>query len=221
MKRIVCGATLALLVVTFALPALTYAGANGPSATGNFQFTLEDGQSRFLEFNAREQNNGRVIGEMTFSDPSVVAVEDPDATPGPNNAGALVQAQFDCLKITGNRAVMSGVISQSNILSAVGLRVLLVVEDNGEGINAASTDKLTWGIYQAPPAKPWIPVDAEDPNDRGAFLTWTATDAERKDDVGIPMPPNPLVQCKTFPGAAYDFPEIKYAGGDLQVRTRQ
>ena len=160
MKRIVCSATLALFVVTFALPALTHAGANGPTATGNFQFTLEDGQTRFLEFNAREQNNGRVVGEMTFSDPNVVAVEDPDATPGPNNTGALVQANFDCLKITGNRAVMSGVISQSNLLSAVGLRILLVVEDNGEGINAATTDKLTWGIYQ-PSGGAWTPKDAE------------------------------------------------------------
>jgi len=65
------------------------------------------------------------------------------------------------------------------------------------------------------------PVDAEDPNDRGAFLRWIATDAERKDDVGIPMPPNPLVQCRTFPGVAYDFPDIKYAGGDLQVQDRR
>ena len=126
MNRIVFGAVVALLVVTLALPALTFASADGPSATGKFQFTLEDGQTRFLEFNAREQNNGRIVGEMTFSDPSVVAVDDPDATPGPNNAGAIVQGKFDCLKITGNRAVMSGVISQSNILSAVGLRILLV-----------------------------------------------------------------------------------------------
>ena len=106
MNRIVFGAVMALLVVTSALPALTFAGgvgsSAGPSATGKFQFTLEDGQTRFLEFDAREQNNGRIAGEMTFSDPNVVAVEDPDATPGPNNAGAIVQANFDCLKITGN-----------------------------------------------------------------------------------------------------------------------
>ena len=47
-----------------------------------------------------------------------------------------------------------------------------------------------------------------------------ATDFERRDDVGIPMPPNTLVQCKSFPAAAHDFPEIKYAGGDLQVSQR-
>jgi hypothetical protein len=35
------------------------------------------------------------------------------------------------------------------------------------------------------------------------------------------MPQSKLVQCKTFPGGAYDFPEIKYAGGDLLVENRQ
>jgi hypothetical protein len=217
MKRIVCGATLALLVVTFALPALTHAGANGPTATGNFQFTLEDGQTRFLEFNAREQNNGHVVGEMTFSDPNVVAIEDPDATPGPNNAGALVQAKFDCLKITGNRAVMSGVISQSNILSAVGLRILLVVEDNGEGINAASTDKLTWGIYQ-PSGGAWTPKDAERDDDNGAGLSWLATDFERTDDVGIPSNQSKVVGCQSFNLAAYSLVDVAHGGGNIQVQ---
>ena len=78
MKRIVFAAFAALAVVTLTLPPLTFAGNDGPSASGNFQFSLEDGQPRFLEFNAREQNKGTVVGEMTFSDPSVVPVGDPD-----------------------------------------------------------------------------------------------------------------------------------------------
>src|SRR5262245_4067569 len=217
MNRIIFGAVVALLVITIALPALTFAGADGPSATGNFQFTLEDGQTRFLEFNARQQNNGRIVGGMTFSDPSVVAVEDPDATPGPNNAGAIVQAKFDCLKITENRAVMSGVISQSNILSAVGLRVLLVVEDNGEGINAAGTDKLTWGIYQ-PSGGAWVPKDAERDDDNGAGLSWLATDFERPDDVGVPSNQSKIVGCQSFSLAAYSFVDVKHGGGNIQVQ---
>ena len=79
MKRIVVASVMTLVVVTLTLPALTFAGNDGPSATGNFQFSLEDNQPRFLEFNAREQNKGQVIGEMTFSDPSVVPIGDPDA----------------------------------------------------------------------------------------------------------------------------------------------
>ena len=61
---------------------------------------------------------------------------------------------------------------------------------------------------------------AERPDDRGAFLTWLATDAEVKDDVGIPMPQNKMVMCKSFPLASYDFPQFKYAGGDLSVQPK-
>lgn len=216
MKRIVFASVMALVAVSLTLPALTLAGNDGPSATGNFQFSLEDGQPRFLEFNAREQNKGQVVGEMTFSDPSVVPVGDPDATEGPTTAGALIRAKFDCLKITGNRAVMSGVISESNILAAVGLRVLLVVEDNGEGVNTAN-DKLTWGIYPTV-ATGWIPKDAEVENDNGASLSWIAKDFERPEDTGIPSNQSKTVGCESFSLAAYSFVDIVHGGGNVQVQ---
>jgi hypothetical protein len=216
MKRIIFAALAAVLLISLASPALTLAGHDGPSASGNFQFALEDGQDRFLEFNARVQNNGRTVGEMTFSDPAVVPIDDPDAAPGTSTAGALVRANFDCLRITGNRAVMSGVISESNIVSAVGLRVLLVVEDNGEGVNAAN-DKLTWGIFQ-PPASGWVLQDAERENDNGASLKWIATDFERPGEVGIPSNPSRIIGCKSFPLASFDFTEVKHGGGNIQVQ---
>lgn len=216
MKRIVFAAVTAALLVCLASPALTHAGNDGPSASGNFQFSLEDGQSRYLDFNARVQNNGRTVGEMTFSDPTVVPVGDPDSSEGTGTPGALVRASFDCLKITGNRAVMSGMISESNILSAVGSRVLLVVEDNGEGVNAAN-DKLTWGIFQ-PPAGGWVPQDAEREDDNGASLKWIATDFERPDDVGIPSSQSKIVGCQTFSLASFDFTEVKHGGGNIQVQ---
>jgi hypothetical protein len=90
--------------------------------------------------------------------------------------------------------------------------VLLVVEDNG-----LEKDRLTWGIYQQP-ATGWIPSDAELKEDNGASLKWIATDAELKDDVGIQMPMSKVVACQSFPLSSYDFPEIKAAGGDLQVQ---
>jgi len=216
MNRIVFAAATAVLLVCLASPALTLAGNDGPSASGNFQFALEDGQPRFLEFNARVQNNGRTVGDMTFSDPTVVPVGDPDSSEGSGTPGALVRANFDCLRITGNRAVMSGVISESNILSAVGLRVLLVVEDNGEGINAAN-DKLTWGIFQ-PPASGWVPKDAEREDDNGAGLKWIATDFERPDDAGIPSSQSKIVGCQSFSLASFDFTEVKHGGGNIQVQ---
>lgn len=216
MKRIVFAAVAVLAVVTLILPSLTFAGNDGPSASGNFQFSLEDGQPRYLEFNAREQNKGTIVGEMTFSDPSVVPVGDPDGSGGPGTPGALVKAKFDCLKITGNRAVMGGVISESNILAAVGLRVLLVVEDNGEGVNALN-DKLTWGIY-LPQATGWVPKDGEREDDNGASLSWIAKDFERPEDVGIPSNQSKIVGCESFSAGAYSFIDIVHGGGNVQVQ---
>ena len=216
MKRIIFAAVVALAVVTLTLPSLTFAGSDGPSASGNFQFSLDDGQDRFLEFNAREQNKGTVVGEMTFSDPSAVPVGDPDSSGNSGTPGALVRAKFDCLKITDNRAVMSGVISESNILNAVGLRVLLVVEDNGEGVNAVN-DKLTWGVYTSQ-ATGWIPKDGERDDDNGASLVWVAKDFERPEDLGIPSNPSKIVGCESFSLAAYSFVDVAHGGGNIQVQ---
>jgi hypothetical protein len=128
-----------------------------------------------------------------------------------------MRAQFDCLKIAENRAVMSGVIVESNVLTAIGLRVLLVVEDNTEGINQPTADKLTWGVYQNPAAG-WTPKDAERDDDNGASLTWLATDAERSDDPGIPSNPSKLVGCQSFPLSSYSFVNIAHGGGNVQVK---
>ena len=117
-------------------------------------------------------------GEMTLSDPAAIPVDDPDNPEKPKTPGVLVRAKFDCMNTSKNMAIMGGEIFDSNVPANVGQRILLVIEDNGvEG----ARDRLTYGIYQQP-AKGWIPVDAEDPNDKGASLTWWATDAERRDD---------------------------------------
>ena len=123
----------------------------------------------------------------------------------------MVKAKFDCMTTVDNRAVIGGEIYDSNVVSNIGRRVLLVVEDNG-----LEKDQLTWGIYQQP-ATGWIPSDSEVKDDKGASMTWTATDSERRDDVGIKMPLSKVVACQSFPLSSYDFPEIKSAGGDLQV----
>jgi hypothetical protein len=218
MKNIIGAFIIALFAVCFALPNLVHAGAEGDSATGSFKFLLDDGETRFVEFKANELADGQAEGDLTLSDPAVIPVNDPDNPDEKQTPGVLIRAKLDCMDTIKNTAVVGGAIYDSNVPTAIGQRVLLVIEDNGTD---GAKDRLTWGIYQSPPEKPWIPVDAERDDDRGAFLTWTATDAERKDDVGIPMPPSKLVQCRTFPGVSYDFPEIKYAGGDLQVTTKQ
>lgn len=216
MKNIIGVFIMAVLAVCIALPNLVFAGAEGSTASGSFKFSLDDGETRFVEFKANELTEGIGEGEMTLSDPAAIPVDDPDNPEKPKTPGVLVRAKFDCMDTSKNMAIMGGEIFDSNVPANIGQRILLVIEDNGvEG----EKDRLTYGIYQQP-AKGWIPVDAEDPDDKGASLTWWATDAERKDDVGFQMPQSKLVQCKFFPGSAHDFFEFKYGGGDLQVTSR-
>ena len=212
MKSIIGAFVLALFIVCLALPNLVFAGAEGSSATGSLKFVLDDGATRFVEFSAKEGLDGQATGDMTYSDPVAVPVEDPDNGEAPKTDGVFVKAKFDCMMTVDNRAVMSGEIYDSNVKSNIGQRMLLVVEDNG-----LSKDRLTWGIYQMP-ATGWIPSDAELKEDDGASLTWWATDFERKDDVGFKMPVSKIVACQNFPLSSYDFPEIKEAGGDLQIQ---
>ena len=215
MKNIIGAFIMAVLAVCIALPNLVFAGAEGSTASGSFKFSLDDGETRFVEFKASELAEGTGEGEMTLSDPAAIPVDDPD-NPQKETPGVLVRAKFDCMETSKNQAIIGGEIFDSNAPANIGQRILLVIEDNGvEGVK----DRITYGIYQQP-ATGWTPVDAEDPNDKGASLTWWATDAERKDDVGFQMPQSKLVQCKSIPAAAHDFFDFKYGGGDLQVTSR-
>jgi len=215
MKSIIGAFTMALLIVCLVSPGLVLAGAEGATAAGSFKFVMEDGETRFVEFKASELAEGQGSGELTLSDPAAVPVEDPDNSEKRQDPGMIVRAKIDCMDTSKNTAIMGGEIFESNVPSVIGQRVLLVVEDNG---TEGEKDRLTWGVYQLPGK--WTPTDAELEDDKGASLTWLATDAELKDDAGIQMPMSKLVQCKFFPGSAYDFPEIKYAGGDLEVHSR-
>jgi len=213
MKTIIGAFIVALLFVCLALPGMVLASAEGASATGSFKFQLEDdGEIKFVEFNAKQEADGQAGGEMTFSDPGSVPVQDPDDTSElPSAPGVLVRAKFDCMKVDENRAVIGGEIFESNVPSTIGLRVLLVIEDNG-----AEKDRLTWGIFQQP-ATGWVPKDAERDDDDGAKLVWIATDFERPDDKGIPSNLSKVVRCESFPFGSFEFPEIKSSGGDLKL----
>src|ERR1051325_10266800 len=143
----------------------------GPSANGTFQFTVGDGSVRYVSFDARILKDNKVTGEMTYTDPSASPEVDTDSGDSASTTtGLSVKASFDCLVINGNRAVMSGVIVESNVGAALGRRVLLVVEDNEQGINALDLDKLSWGVYK-PHKMDWNPADAELENDTGASTT--------------------------------------------------
>jgi hypothetical protein len=91
--------------------------------------------------------------------------------------------------------------------------VLLTVKD-GEPVR--EPDELTWGVYR-PIVRDWVPSDAEWKEDPGVGLTWWATDAERRDDVGYAMPRDESIGTKTFPVAAYGFALVDNAAGDIRV----
>src|SRR5262245_27772253 len=213
MKRTAFASLLVLLALTIVCQRPINAFDDGPSANGKFQFQLEDSNSRYIEFDARVHgDNAR--GTMTFSDPSVIigATDSAETT-----TGAVVTASFDCLHIENNRAVIGGSITQSTLADLIGSRVLLVVEDNGEGVNASEPDRLTWGIYESNKID-WIPVDAERPDDIGATLKWIAKDAERDDDVGVPSDKSTIIGCTSFPLSSYSFVNIPHGSGNLQVK---
>jgi hypothetical protein len=149
---------------------------------------------------------------MTFTDPG--DLQDPVS----GYPAYYVKAAFDCLTVQHNRAVMSGVITESSVGELIGHRVLLVVEDDGEGISA-SNDKLTWGVYE-PVNRNWIPQDAEVPGDNGALLDWIATDYERPDDPGIPARQSDVIGCHTFSLSAYSFIDVRHGQGNIQVRPQ-
>ncbi len=217
MKKIAPMVVIGLALWSFHPARMGAAGPSDPSANGDFQFSLQDGQVRYIKFDVRTHKDGETRGQMTFSDPAaeLSSVEDGigNALPG----GLFVTAEFDCLKITAHAAVMSGVITQSNFGGAVGQRVLLVVEDNDEGIKAPSLDKLTWGVYRSS-AVNWTSSDYELENDPGVGLTWFATDFERNDDVPVPSNRSKVIGCQSFPLSSYSLIEVQHGFGNIQVR---
>ncbi|HEV2837589.1 MAG TPA: hypothetical protein VGW58_19860, partial [Pyrinomonadaceae bacterium] len=129
----------------------------------------------------------------------------------------FMKAELTAMTIEKNRAVISGVVRDSSYRSYIDKWVQLVIEDN-DGREVA--DRFVWSFCQ-PEVGGWIPSDAEVPGDRGAFMSWWATDAERKDDVGIPSPnliPGNLKGCAERPLASYEFASILKGDGVIQIR---
>jgi hypothetical protein len=215
MRSIFC---LSLLGILVAAPLA--AQNNGVSANGTFQFSSA-GAPKTIDFNARQHTSaGAADGEMTFSGPAVISGQDVDGdgTPDPGTLTNLtVKVKFDCLVVNGNRAAMSGKITESSLPELVGRQSVLAVEDNGEGSKATGADRFTWGLYRST-AITWTPEDAEVPGDAGWSFSWTATDAERTDDVGIPARPSTTVDCHAFPLSSYSFEEVPQGGGNIQVK---
>ncbi|HEX8843964.1 MAG TPA: hypothetical protein VF791_04945 [Pyrinomonadaceae bacterium] len=203
---------LALFLLSFATSQV----ATAQSAHGTYQFSLADGYTKYVEFEATAQSNGSAVGGVFLSDEAPVLTQDVDGTGEQEEryAGFYIRAEFDGMVVNRNQAVMSGTVTESSINSLIGQRVLLMVEDNGD--NTGEPDKLTWGIYQ-PIERDWTPSDAEWEKDPGVGLTWRATDAEQRDDEGYLMPRSEEINAQSFPVSAYSFLDVERPVGDIRV----
>ncbi|MDT4955381.1 MAG: hypothetical protein QOJ02_3519 [Acidobacteriota bacterium] len=208
---------LALLLLCLATQHLATAQTAGQSTKGSYQFSLEDGYTKYTEFDAATQTDGSATGSMFFSDEAKITIQDVDGTGDKEVTypGFSIKVGFDSLVVNRNQAVMSGTVTDSSIRDYIGQRVLLTVEDNGDNTKVA--DKLTWGIYK-PVVRDWTPSDAELKVDPGVGMRWVATDAERKDDKGITMPMSEAIDTQRFPVSTYSFADIERGAGDILVQ---
>lgn len=223
MKSIIRNSVLALALLGLSAASHTAsAQTGGPSAAGSIKFESEEGLTKRLEFEASADKEGKATGRMVFSGPELIPDQDVDGAGDKGFSGKIedlsVEAEIDGMTVEGNRAVMSGFVTACAVSEFIGQRVLLVVEDNGDGSGEKLKDKVTWGFYK-PTQTNWTPTDAELDKDDGALLTWLATDFERDDDVGIKMPKrNEEVSHQSFPLSSLDFFEAKYTEGGILVR---
>jgi hypothetical protein len=204
------------VAILLSLGAWQTAFADG-KATGGFHVPVDGGRID-VEFNARSTDtSGSGDGQMTFSAPVQLGADE-DSTDRGSISNVSVTVDFDCVSVTGNRAAMSGLVRSASVNGFVGRRVVLVVEDGGEGINAAP-DKFTWGMYADQKLK-WHPADAELKFDDGWDRTWIATDAERPDDKGVTFrrSEETPIDCRSFPLSSYTLVDLPaQGGGNIQV----
>ena len=206
-----------LCLVFLATPSL--ASAQVGAANGTYKFVMEDGFTKYLEFDATSDDRGGASGYMIFNDEAPVIFQDVDGTGEPKDEPLpfSMKAEFSSMTIVKNRALINGVVRDSNYPGYIGKWVQLVIEDN-DGIEVP--DRFVWQFCQPDPGG-WIPSDSEVPGDRGAFMSWWATDAERKDDVGIPSPnliPGSLKSCRVYPLAGYEFASILKGDGTITIK---
>lgn len=218
MKRITFIVVFAVFFLSITLPALTSADTEeGVSAKGTFKISIENGQSREVQFDARIAMDGNTTGEITFHDTGAVVTTPKTAEDSDASAAVTpfyVKATCDCLVVQGVEAALSGTVLESSRKNFVGRRVVLVVQD-GDSLTPPLRDKLTFGFY-GKPLNVLGASDSERPDEQGP-TTWVATDAERSDDTGVMLQKNQEVTCTSFPISSFNFIGAKQGQGKIQI----
>src|SRR6187549_3133946 len=122
-----------LSLLAFTLTTLSVAAADG-SATGGIRHESDRGPIT-IEFNARSTDrSGGASGILTFRAPVDVPDTDEDDPFGQKGVADLsMKVELDCLVVAGARASMSGLVRDASITGYSGRRLILTVEDGGEG----------------------------------------------------------------------------------------
>lgn len=215
MKRMALASMLALSLLGLVAPHAARARVGDPAARGSYRFSLGDGYTKYVEFDAQALERGGATGSFFLSDEAPFTYQDVDGEGAREETyqGFYISASFDGLTVVGNQAVMSGDVRDSSIPGLIGRRVLLTVEDNGD--HSREPDKLTWGVYT--PAGTWRASDAELEDDPGVGMRWEATDAEREDDRPVVMPAERRTDAQTFMLSAFVFVDAADGAGDIVV----
>jgi hypothetical protein len=199
MKR---AASLSVLVLLVALPLVAQ-----PSAQGSFNFKGTEGLQT-IDFDAVGDERS-AQGFFTLAGPTLVSdgqldQEDPKQTVLVSDF--TMKVTVDCMNTVGTRVTMGGIVQDSNVRSMIGRIATLTVEDNALDPKDP-TDRFTFGSYWEKDIA-WFPSDEEVRGDAGWTMSWWATDAERKDDVGYLISRTRQVNCRSFPVATYDLSPI-------------
>jgi hypothetical protein len=122
MNRTIALLLLVLIAVIFTPTDSTSAVAAGntPSASGHGNIRINDGELRTFSFHAMTRKDGTVTGNTTLHN---------------RDQDVFVKLDIDCLRVVGNTAYVSGVITQHSNPDFLGFKGRFRVVDNGEGAN--------------------------------------------------------------------------------------
>lgn len=216
MRATLCAVALFFSVVCFGTQGSSAASDGAATITGGGTFFVGNNLKGHFNFNAVTHRDGSVTGHLSLRDPEEAPEQDVDGTGAPGLEGlpdgVELTADLDGINIGGNRAALSGVVRTASNQRYVGLRIILTLEDNGEG-DGEGPDKITWGFYQR--ITPRLVADFENP-DAGAYpvgVKILASDAENP-DAGAFLVGDSDIDSHSFPLSSYALADVD--SGNIQ-----
>ena len=217
MRATLCAVALFFSVVCFGTQGSLAANNGAANITGGGTFVVGTDLTGHFNFNAVTHQDGSVTGHLSLRNPEAAPDQDVDGSGEPGLEGlpdgVELTADLDGINISANRAALSGVVRTATNQRYVGLRIILAVEDAGEG-EGEGPDKITWGFYQR--VIPRLVADFENP-EAGAYLVGVkilASDAENP-EAGAFLVGDSDLDSNSFPLSSYALNDLN--GGNIQI----